>query len=498
MPPAESLNYFKSELFLIGILILIIIVSFWRNDPNRRLTLTLIAFSGLLLSSVPLIQSPGESVLIFNGLIRWDLFSRFFKILFLLCGGLTVLILFQAYEVQDKLLGEFYGILLSLVLGMFLLVSSFNLLMIYLSLEFVSITSYVLTGFNRNDRRSSEAALKYVIYGGVVSGIMLFGISYFFGLFGTLDLSGIREGMGALFSGSPAAGRPAVQATRLTVLAASVFVFAGFGYKMAAVPFHMWCPDVYEGAPTPFTAFLSIGPKIAGVAAFCRFLSTGFFENPVHFKAITEIPWAAILGILAAGGMTLGNLSAISQRNVKRLLAYSGVAHCGYILMGLCALSKEGFSAFYFYAVVYLFMNLGAFIIVIAVRERTGRETIEAFRGLGTREPFMAVSFAIFLFSLVGIPPLAGFIGKFYLFAAVLRQAGTGYYLLAVVGILNSVISLYYYTGIIKAMFLEKAAEDQPLQIPRFQKLITAFLLIPVLLFGIYWEPLASVTSFLF
>ncbi|MFH1103105.1 MAG: NADH-quinone oxidoreductase subunit N [Pseudomonadota bacterium] len=499
MSPAESLKYFKPELIMTGSLLLIIIVSLWKNYKERRLTLTLIAFAGLVFTSYVLIQSAGDNILIFHNLYACDPFSRFFKMIFLLCGGFIVLIVFQAREIKEKHLGEFYAILFSLILGMFLLVSSSNLLMIYLSLEFVSITSYILTGFNRSDRRSSEAALKYVIYGGVVSGIMLFGMSYFYGLFGTLEIPAIKKGLIAALSTPYEASRPgSAQAMRLTVLAASIFIFSGFGYKMAAVPFHMWCPDVYEGAPTPFTAFLSIAPKIAGLAAFCRFLLSGFFENLSNFLPVTEIPWAAILGILAAATMTLGNLSAISQNNVKRLLAYSGVAHCGYILMGLSALSREGLFAFYFYAVVYLFMNLGAFVIVIVIREKTGQENIEAYRGLGVREPFIAVSFAVFLFSLTGIPPLAGFIGKFYLFAAVIHKAQAWYYLLAIIGILNSVISLYYYARIIKAMFIEKAADAQPLQIFSLQKLIMFVLLIPIFIFGIYWQPLAKVATFLF
>lgn len=476
-----------------GFLLLIILISLWKNYKGRSVILILITLSGLIFASIALIQLNNKSILIFQNQYSIDPFSWFFKIIFLLCGGFIVLTLFQSSEIVEKNIGEFCGILLSLVLGMFLLVSSTNLLMLYLSLEFVSITSYVLTGFKQNDRRSAEAALKYVIYGGVVSGIMLFGMSYFYGLFGTLEIPAIKEGLIALFSTSSETGHPtSTQAIRLTVLAASVFTFAGFGYKMAAVPFHMWCPDVYEGAPTSFTAFLSVAPKIAGIAVFCRFLFIGFVENLKTFLLVTDIPWASILGIMAVASMTLGNLSAISQRNIKRLLAYSGIAHCGYILMGLSALSVEGLFAFYFYSVVYLFMNLGAFIIVIAVRERTGREDIDAYRGLGMREPFIAVAFTVFLFSLTGIPPLAGFVGKFYLFVAVINKAQPWYYVLALIGVLNSVISLYYYAGIVKVMYFEKAEDPQPMQIFKFQKLIALVLLIPIFVLGIYWQPLSK------
>ena len=476
-----------------GFILLLILINLWKNYKGRSIILIIITLLGLIFPFIALIELSAENVLIFQNQYSIDPFSWFFKVIFLFCGGFIVLTLFQSSEIDNKNLGEFCIILLSLVLGTFFLVSSNNLLMLYLSLEFVSITSYVLTGFKRQDKRAAEAALKYVIYGGVVSGVMLFGMSYFYGLFGTLEIPAIKEGLISLFSATSEAGRPiSTQAIRLTVLAASIFTFAGFGYKMSAVPFHMWCPDVYEGSPTPFTAFLSVAPKIAGIAVFCRFLFTGFMENLKTFLLLTDIPWAPILGILAVATMTLGNLSAISQRNVKRLLAYSGIAHCGYILMGLSALSGEGLFAFYFYSVVYLFMNLGAFVIVIAVRESTGREDIDVYRGLGIREPFIAVAFSVFLFSLTGIPPLAGFIAKFYLFVAVINKAQPWYYILALIGVLNSVISLYYYAGIVKVMYFEKAEDPQPMQIFGLQKLIVLVLLIPIFVLGIYWQPVSK------
>ncbi len=493
MTAIESIKFFKPELVMTGFLLLLIMINLWKDYKGRSAVLIIITLLGLIFPSIALIQLSTENVLIFQNQYSIDPFSWFFKVIFLLSGVFIVITLFQSSEIDENNLGEFCSILLSLVLGVFFLVSSTNLLMLYLSLEFVSITSYVLTGFKRQDKRAAEAALKYVIYGGVVSGVMLFGMSYFYGIFGTLEIPAIKEGLISLFSTSSETGMPiATQPIRLTILAASIFIFAGFGYKMSAVPFHMWCPDVYEGAPTPFTAFLSVTPKIAGIAVFCRFLFTGFVEDLKNFLLLTDIPWAAILGIIAVASMTLGNLSAISQRNVKRLLAYSGIAHCGYILMGLSALSGEGLFAFYFYSVVYLFMNLGAFIIVIAVRERTGREDIDVYRGLGTREPFMAVAFAVFLFSLTGIPPLAGFIAKFYLFVAIINKAQPWYYILALIGVINSVISLYYYAGIVKVMYFEKAEDPQPLKIFGLQKIVVLVLLIPIFILGIYWQPVSK------
>lgn len=493
MPPLESIQYIKPELILAGLVLLLILANLWQKVQESKIVLITITLSGLFVAFMALLPQVSQNLMVFNNNYAIDLFARFFKLIFLICGVITVLILFHSSEIERSHSGEFCALLAALILAMFLVVSSTNLLMLYLALEFVSIISYILTGFKRQDRRAAEASLKYVIYGGVVSGIMLFGMSYFYGLFGTLDMLVIKEKLLAVAtSSSPLAYPLKSQAGRLTLLAAAVFTLAGFAYKMAAVPFHMWCPDVYEGAPTPFTAFLSVGPKVAGIAVLCRFLVTGFFDNFIDSKLITDIPWAQLLGILALVTMTVGNLSAISQKNIKRLLAYSSIAHCGYLLMGLSALSGEGLFAFCFYAVVYLFMNFGAFLIVIAVREKTGREDIDVYFNLGQREPFIAAAFTIYLFSLTGIPPLAGFIGKFYLFVAVINKAQIWYYLLALVGVLNSVISLYYYAAIVKVMYFESLENPTPLEIFGFQKLLAFIILLPLFILGIYWQPLAE------
>jgi NADH-quinone oxidoreductase subunit N len=398
-------------------------------------------------------------------------------------------------EFPPARLGEFYALLMAIVVGMFLMASAKDLLMAYLAIELVSMTSYVLAGFKKGDRRAAEASLKYVIYGGVASGVMLFGMSYLYGLLRTTDLSE----MAARIQGLQAAGLPEA-ATKLTLVVALVFVTAGIGYKVASVPWHMWCPDVYEGAPTPFTAFLSVGPKAAGFALALRFFY-GALAGPSGVVgglplAVAGIPWPAVIGIMSAVTMTLGNLTALSQTNLKRLLAYSSIAHAGYALMGLAAASDLGQQAIMIYMAIYLVMNVGAFLVVILVAEATGSESILDYKGLARRHPLAATSFAIFLFSLTGIPPFAGFVGKWYLFYAVLERvpgAGGGWYaVLAIIGAVNSAVSLYYYVRIIRAMFIDPpyAAEPAPIRASPVYNVLLAASAAAVLLFGLWWTPI--------
>jgi len=378
-------------------------------------------------------------------MVQLDVFSSFFKVLLLLATAATILFSLRSEELDARLKGEYYALLLAITLGMFLMASSTNLLMIFISLETVSLTSYILAGFLTHNPRSSEAAFKYITYGSVASGTMLFGLSLLFGMAGSGDLGQISVRLTELLASGEVAP--------LAVLIAITFVLAGVGYKIASVPFHMWSPDVYEGAPIPITAFLSVASKSAGFALFIRFFYAGFGSS----ELLQAVDWTLMLAIVSALTMTVGNLAALPQQNVKRLLAYSSIAHGGYLLMGGVLLTSEGIGAILFYLVVYLFMNLGAFYVVVLIANEEGSEMIEGYRGLASRAPLVAWAMAIFLFSLTGIPPFAGFFGKWLLFAAVLEQ---GYYWLALVGLLNSVVSLYYYARIVKAMFLEDAGEE--------------------------------------
>jgi NADH-quinone oxidoreductase subunit N len=492
----ESMRWFLPETVLtVAVMALFIQDLITRKHAARVQQLTIGAFVWLGLTAVATATTPAAATPLFGGLIQHDPFRIFFAWIFLGAAGLTIAIVPSSKQVSNARIGEFYALLLALLLGMFLMASSTDLLMVYLAIEMVSIVSYVLTGFRRADRRANEAALKYVIYGGVASGVMLYGISLLYGLFGTTRVTGIG-GIGAqladvttrLFNAHAFGGQPAAQ---LALVVAVVFVLAGVGYKIASVPFHMWCPDVYEGAPTPFTAFLSVGPKAAGFAVAIRFFFAAFEKQTGDiFVATSDLPWPAIIGITSAITMTLGNLTALSQTNLKRMFAYSSIAHAGYLLMGLAAASAAGVHSILLYLVIYVLMNVGAFLVVICVARVTGSEQIADFRGLGTRAPVAAITLTVFLFSLTGIPPFAGFIGKYLIFAALVQRGGFWTVVLAVIGAVNSAVSLFYYARIIKTMFLEDALDERPLLLPGIYTGVLVALSVPLLVLGVYWGPL--------
>ena len=494
-----SVSWFRPELALTaGIMLMFLLDLFWKKHPGRVLFLTIGTLAVLGVAAGFLAAQPAEPRVLFNGMIASDPFATFWKWLFLMAAGLTVLIAARSTEFGREQIGVFYPLLLSIVLGMFLMASTVDLLMMYLAVELVSLVSYALAGYRKGDRKAGEAALKYVIYGGVASGIMLFGMSYIYGITGSTSLLGLGK---ALTGASALAYGVSLSALRLTLVLAVVFVLCGIGYKIASVPWHMWCPDVYEGSPTPFTAFLSVGPKAAGFALALRFFWAGLTGAPsgdAHHlvTGLADLPWPAIVGVLSAVTMTLGNLTAIVQNNLKRLLAYSSIAHAGYALMGLAAANQVGVQSVMIYMLVYLAMNLGAFLVVIVVAQATGSESIDDYRGLARRHPLSAITFAVFLFSLTGLPPFAGFTGKWYLFVAVLQNyslPGGGWYaVLAVIGALNSAVSLYYYMRVARAMFLDAPVGEVTVQ-PRvgYQIMLGAFS-VALVLFGIWWNPLVQ------
>ena len=402
-------------------------------------------------------------------MIRLDKFAVFFKVLLLLATAATILFSLRSEEIDGKLKGEYYALLLAVTFGMFLMASSTNLLMIFISLETVSLTSYILAGFLTHSPRSSEAAFKYITYGAVASGTMLFGLSLLFGMTGTGDLATISTRLPEVLASG--------NVTALGLLIAITFILAGIGYKIASVPFHMWSPDVYEGAPIPITAFLSVASKAAGFALFIRFFYTGFGNSEI----MQSVDWGLLLAIISALTMTVGNFAALPQRNVKRLLAYSSIAHGGYLLMGAVLLTPEGLSAIFFYLIVYFFMNLGAFYVVVLIANEAGSEMIDGYRGLATRAPFVAAAMAIFLFSLTGIFPFAGFFGKWLLFNAVISE---GMYWLAIVGLLNSVVSLYYYARIVKAMYLESTEDTESFSFSKDTIVLLSVFVVPTILIG--------------
>ncbi len=353
-----------------------------------------------------------------------------------------------------KYVGEFYSLFLLAVAAMILMAGSTNLLMIFLSLEFISIVSYILTGYLRENKKSNEAAIKYFLFGSITSAIMLYGMSLFYGATASLNLGEI----GAVITAD----------TNYEVLAlfATALILAGVGFKIALVPFHMWSPDAYEGAPTPVTAFLSVGPKVAGFAVLLRIT----LQVIVVYKA----DWVALFSLLAVVTMTLGNVVALAESNVKRLLAYSSIAQAGYMLVGLAGISfsnnpLDGVNSLLIYIAAYLFTNLGAFLVVIAIENKTSAVDISQYGGMIKRAPLLALLTVFFMLSLAGIPPTAGFIAKFFVFGAAIN-AGLGW--LAAIGVINSVISVFYYFRIIRPMFFEEVAPDtQPVTYSRWLQL---------------------------
>jgi NADH-quinone oxidoreductase subunit N len=482
-----SINFFWPELVLFGAILLISVLDLMKLSGRALAIIAILGCAASLVATFDLYSAqPG---LLFYRMIVLDNFSLFFKVVALAAAILTIWMSLGSKEIQTVNQGEYYTLLLTCTLGMMFMASSSNLLSAYIALELVSLTSYVLTGLLPRNRRSSEAALKYLIYGGVASGTMIYGMSWIFGMTGSLDYAAIQTALGQS------------QLNKVALFMAFIFILAGFGYKIVIVPFHMWSPDVYQGAPTPFTAFLSVASNAAGIAIMIRFFFPGvsLVANSGDWTVLAGVEWPHVLLFVSMITMTVGNLSALNQKNLKRMLAYSGIAHAGYMLMGLAVLTNDGLQAILFYVVVYLIMNLGAFLVVLMIANSTGNEDIDSYRGLAWRGAVIpAVCLAVFLFSLTGLPPFAGFIGKFLLLAAVLKEGGV-FVILAGVMVANSVISLYYYAKVVKVMFLDAPDPDDPaIAISD----TNATLLLPLtaltaltLVFGIYFYPLTQYTS---
>ncbi|MGE5479556.1 MAG: NADH-quinone oxidoreductase subunit N [Chloroflexota bacterium] len=422
---------------------------------------------------------------IFSQVLVADSFSMFFKWIILLSSGVVVLMSLASKELNTpgRSMGEYYSLICGMTFGMFLLSSSANLIMIYLALETMSLSSYVLSGFTKEVRRASEASLKYVLYGSLASGFMIYGMSLLYGLTGSLNIFEINS----YLLSNP------VQTVPLFV--SGMMIIAGFAYKISAVPFHFWTPDVYEGSPVAVTAYLSVASKAAGFAVLVRFVKSAFIDpavsTPELWNTLSTINWKYVIAILAVLSMSLGNLVALWQTNVKRILAYSSIAHAGYLLMGVAVMTNAGNFAILVYFFMYMLMNLGAFYVVQLVAGKIGSEELEDYNGLGYRAPALAAAMTIFLISLTGLPPTAGFIGKLYLFAAVINDPS--WIWLAVVGVLNSVVSLFYYAKIFRNMYIRKPAEDAgKLSYGMTSQALMYALAALTLIFGIWYGPVAA------
>ncbi|MBM3121523.1 MAG: NADH-quinone oxidoreductase subunit N [Chloroflexi bacterium] len=464
-----DLSLFLPEMFLaaLGIVVLAVGVFTKRRWPLAAPVLSLLG----LFVCLPLValQWRHEEAVTFLGSYVVDDLAAFFKLVALAAGGLVTLTAVSYMRKLERDYAEFFALLIWAVLGLFLMAGAADLIVVLLAIEMVSILSYVLVGYFRAEPRSAEASLKYFLFGAAASAVMIYGMSLLYGIAGTTRLYAVLGGDGL--------------ATQLTLAPsllqpiAAVLILVGLGFKIAMVPFHWWAPDAYEGAPTPVTAFLSVGPKAAGFAILARlFMQEGNALYP---------GWPVVVAALAVATMLIGNWSAIWQTNIKRMLAYSSIAHAGYMLIGVVAwkggawtvqssdglLTHGGLRAVLFYLGAYLFTNLGAFAVAIAVERATGAESTDAYAGLAKRAPFLAIAMTVFLLSLAGIPPLAGFFGKFYVFNAAIRAAADEslvvalpfgaqlnvLFWLAIVGVIASVVAVYYYANVIRLMYFRPA-----------------------------------------
>ncbi len=401
--------------------------------PRGSRLLTWVAVAVLGATALALIPFGSTQVEVSQGLIAVDRFALFFKVVFLGSALMTVLMSASYLEVEGASQGEYYFLILCSTLGMMIMAGGIDLVTAFIGLETMAVSFYILAGFIKPNQRSNEAAVKYFLLGAFSLGILLYGMSLLYGLSGTTNL----RVMARVFSG---------QEHDLRLVLAVILIVAGMGFKIAAVPFHMWAPDVYEGAPTPVTAFLSVGSKAASFAMLLRI----FLEGLPAFEA----DWRLLFEVLAIVTMTVGNVAALTQSNIKRMLAYSSIAHAGYLLMGVVAGTERGITAMLVYLFVYAFMQMGAFAVVILMhRKDVIGDELKDLSGLYLRQPFAAFAMLLFMLSLGGIPPTAGFMGKFWLFGAAIDS---GYYTLAVIGVLNSAISLYYYVRVVVFMYLKK------------------------------------------
>jgi NADH-quinone oxidoreductase subunit N len=453
------------------------------------------SLGGILLSALSLVflwQSfqQGEGFEGFYGMVRMDGFAIPFKAIFLVAAALAIAISIRFLDIEGEQHGEYYALILFATVGMMFLGSGYDLILLYISLELMALTFYVLVAFTKREKRSNEAAMKYFLLGAFSSGILLYGMSLLYGLAGSTNVGVISREVAAIMSsvGGPQAGDAI--GLRPLLLLGMIALAAGLFFKISAVPFHMWAPDAYEGAPTSVTAFLSTGSKAASFALYVRLLIGALEPMREH--------WAPLLAIVAAITIFVGNWAAVNQENSKRLLAYSSISNAGYILLGLIAGNSYGYIGIIVYLLVYTFMNMGAFGIIISLRRRgIIGDNVDDFTGLAHKAPGMAAMMSLFMLSLGGLPITGGFIGKYYLLLGVFQRGQTEkkswYYWLAGWAIINIVISFYYYLRFVKVMYLgDRIADDKPLTLSPALWTALAISVIGVIFVGIYPDPILS------
>lgn len=437
--PAINMAVIAPEVILSLFAMALLLINVFVKGESKGY-LAYLSVAGILASLFSVISGWGCPQEGFSGTIVQDNFAVFFKVIFLISAAMSVLITDKYLTREECNQGEIYPLILFATVGMMLMAAGTDLMTIFLGLEVLSVSLYILAGFNRASLKSNEAGLKYFLLGAFSTGFLLYGMALTYGATGTTKVSKIASFI----------AQTGISSGNLMLLGGVLLMATGFAFKIAAAPFHMWTPDVYEGAPTPMTAFMSVGPKAAGFAAFLRV----FVVALPAFKP----EWSCLLWILAVLTMTVGNITALYQQNIKRMLAYSSIAHAGYVLVGFTAGNAVGTAGILFYMLSYAFMNIGAFAIIILVGKK-GEENnnISDYAGFGYKHPILGITMCIFLFSLAGIPPAAGFIGKFYLFSGAIQA---GYIWLAIIGVMNSAASVYFYLRVMVFMYFKDPTEE--------------------------------------
>ena len=437
--------------------------------PEKKRVLGWLTAGGLLLVMVMsfIFSTPSEQGdLIFGGMIRHDWLAFAFNIIFMFAAAITAMFAMDMKELGQK--GEFYVLMLISTLGMSLMAAAADIIMLYLAIETTSIPMYILAGFMTRDDKSTESGFKYLLFGAASSTIMLYGFSLLYGFTGHTNIYQIALSFYSL------------EFPKVAIIGSLLLILVGFGFKISIFPFHFWAPDVYEGAPTPITGFLSTASKAAGFVVILRVLVAIFTPSAAP-------DWINLLAIVSVITMTLGNVLALTQKNIKRLLAYSSIAHAGYILIGVVAISELGMSSVVFYLIAYLITNLAAFGVVITFSQVVGSDEISAYSGLSRRKPWLALAMLVTFLSLAGMPPLAGFVAKIFVFAAAVK---VGLIWLAFVGVLNSIVGLYYYLTVLKYVYLYRSDDEaKPLTISRPYTVALSILIFGIILVGTLFGP---------
>lgn len=467
---------FLPEIWLVGTAILILVLELFQAKGSDRLVIkgtALIGTLGALWALSSMIGGASTSAT-FNGFLKSDYLSLFFRMVVLLATLLTLLMTFRFFKTHNTPYpSEFLAILLFSAAGATALSAAQEIITLYIALETLTISSYLLASYLKKDKGSNEAGMKYLLLGAFSSAVLLFGFSYLYGLTGTTVITEMAKNL-AMQSSSPLA------------VFALILVVGGLAFKISLAPFHMWTPDVYEGAPTPVTAFLSVASKTAGFAAFVRLFWVG-----LNIPALQPV-WVSLFAVLAAASIVIGNLEAIPQKNIKRMMAYSSIAQAGYISTGFLAIGPMGLTAMLFYLFVYLFANLGAFLAIVIVSHKTGSDQIEDYAGMWKRSPLIGVVLLVCLLSLAGVPPFAGFSGKWYLFGAAIAK---GYTWLALLGMAFSVISLYYYLQVSRQCLINDAKDSTPIEISLLEKIVLVVCVVFTVTLGFWPTPLMDVAQ---